>query len=100
MAPGSATNRVPFKLQAAALLLAGLMVLTLLLVRAAGTEDVPVFLAWSKLAQEHGLVGGYQVMVDRWPETTLGRHWELAGGEYPPLGFAWLYLVATLADLT
>jgi hypothetical protein len=99
MAPGSATNRVPFKLQAAALLLAMLMVLALLLVRSAGTEDVPVFLAWSKLAQDHGLVGGYQVMVDRWPETTLGRHWELAGGEYPPLGFAWLYLVAVLADV-
>ena len=99
MSSGSAWEVGRFKTEAAGLLLAVAMVLTLLLVRSAGTEDVEAFLAWAKLAQQHGLVNGYRVMVDRWPETYLGHHWELRGGEYPPLGFAWFYLVVTLADI-
>jgi hypothetical protein len=99
MSPKSVWEDGRFKTEAAGLLLAVAMVLTLLLLRAAGTEDVQAFLAWAKLAQQHGLVNGYRVMVDRWPETYFGHHWELRGGEYPPLGFAWLYLVATLADI-
>ena len=75
------------------------IVLALLLVRAEGTGDVQTFLRWTRLAQDYGIVDGYRVMVDRWPETVLERHGEAGGGEYPPLGFAWLYLVATVADI-
>ena len=85
-----------FENLAAALLLAITVVLSLLLVRATGTEDVTAFLTWGSLGQEHGVVNGYQVMVARWPETVMGRSVE--GCFYPPLGFAWLDLVCELAD--
>lgn len=85
-----------FENLAAALLLAIMVVLSVLLVRAAGTTDVESFLTWGALGQEHGLVDGYKVMVERWPATIMGRSDE--GGFYPPLGFAWLYLVCGLAD--
>jgi hypothetical protein len=97
--PGSTTEDARFQTQAAALLLAVAMVLTLLLLWAPGTEDVQTFLRWATLAQEHGLVDGYREMVDRWPETQIQGHYDAGGGEYPPLGFAWLYVTATLADV-
>jgi hypothetical protein len=93
------TEDARFERQAAGLLLAVAMVLTVLLVWAPGTGDVQTFLGWTTLAQEHGLVRGYRVMVDRWPETVLQPHSDAGGGEYPPLGFTWLYVVATMADL-
>lgn len=84
---------------AAGLLLAMAVLLSALLLRADGTSDVGMFLIWGALGQQHGLVGGYNVMVDHWPDTVLQGIRSAGGGEYPPLGFAWLYLVSALADL-
>ena len=91
-------DQLRFTKLAATLMLAITFVLSGLLVRAAGTGDVSAFVRWGSLGQEYGLVQGYKVMVDRWPETVLGGNWSAGGGEYPPLGFAWLYLLSNLAD--
>jgi hypothetical protein len=88
-----------FQTQAAGLLLAIAAGLALLLVWAPGTEDVQAFLKWASLGQQYGLIDGYREMVDRWPETQLPGHYDAGGGWYPPLGFAWLYGTAALADL-
>jgi hypothetical protein len=95
----STTGRSRFDEPAAILLLAITLVLTVLLIRAAGTSDVGMFLIWGSLGQQHGLVDGYKAMVDHWPDTVIGGNTAAGGGEYPPLGFAWLYLVCQLADL-
>lgn len=88
-----------FEKSAASLVLAMVLVLSVMLLWAPGTSDVEMFLIWGSLGQQHGLVGGYQVMVDHWPDTVLGGDRLAGGGEYPPLGFAWLYVVCQLADL-
>ncbi len=49
-------DNIQFKKQASVLLLAVTEVLTLLLVRAAGTEDVQMFLRWTGFAQQYGVI--------------------------------------------
>ena len=97
--PGWPAEDAHFERHAAGLLLAVAIIITLLLVWAPGTGDVQVFLRWQALAQQYGVVDGYRAMVDRWPETVLQRHGEAGGGEYPPLGFTWLFAIAKLADV-
>jgi hypothetical protein len=94
----SAMDQGQLKHLAAALVLTITLVISTLLVRAAGAGDLFAFLRWGSLGQEYGLVQGYKVMVDRWPESILGGNWSAGGGDYPPLGFAWLYLLSNLAD--
>ena len=68
----STIDRGPFERLAPALLLAMTVALSVLLIQALGTGDVQAFLGWGSLGQAHGLVTGYKVMVDQWPETVLG----------------------------
>ena len=88
-----------FAVAAAALMLAIAVVLSILLIRAPGTSDVEMFLIWGSLGRQHGIAAGYKVMVDHWPQTVLGGDRSAGGGEYPPLGFAWLTLVCIAADI-
>jgi len=99
MVSRSALDQSLFEKFSAALLLVITLLLAVLLVKAPGTSDLEMFLTWGTLAQDHGLVGGYEVMVDKWPETVLGGDRSAGGGEYPPLGFAWIYVVCELADV-
>jgi hypothetical protein len=96
---GSAMDHDRFTNHAAAFLLVTACVLSALLIRAPGTGDVGMFLIWGALGQEHGLVEGYRVMVERWSDTILGGMRSAGGGESPPLGFVWLYAVCEAADL-
>jgi len=98
MFSGSRIEQGRFTKLAATLMLAITLVLSALLVRASGAGDAFQFVEWGHLGQEYGLVQGYKVMVDRWPESMFGGNWSAGGGVYPPLGFAWLYLLCDLAD--
>ena len=98
MLAGPELDRVRFNKQAAVLLLAITLLLSLLLLRAEGTSDVGMFLIWGALGHEHGVLDGYRIMVENWPETVLGGNRAAGGGEYPPLGFAWLTMVRSMSD--
>jgi hypothetical protein len=86
-----------FKASIGALLLAITLLLSLLLSRAPGSPDVPLWIKWMAIVHEKGLVQGYATIVENFPRgLTDGLPSEFGSGEYPPLCYLILQVVSRL----
>ena len=86
---GFRTNNATGTALAVLLLMAGI-VMSLVLLPAPGTVDVPTFLYWGDETRRDGLVAGFAAMVGRFGQGPFAS-------EYPPLGVAILDLDSTIA---
>lgn len=80
-----------------ALLLAITVLLSLFLLPASGTSDVGIWLRWSDIVNEQGLVQGYATSVGRFPANEY--QYISGGGEYPPLAYTILFTMRELSEL-
>jgi hypothetical protein len=71
-------TRFSFERAMGVLLLALTVILSLMMIHSPGTGDVPLFLNWTEVVYQNGLVGGYSKVVSENLMTT----------PYPPLSFA------------
>ena len=69
-----------------AMLLALTVILSIMMIRSPGTIDVPLFLDWTEVVYQDGLIAGYTKVIDHYR------------ADYPPLSYAILYCARAFGE--
>ncbi len=79
-------NRLSLDRALGAMLLALTVILSIMMIRSPGTIDVPLFLDWTEVVYQDGLIAGYTKVIDHYR------------ADYPPLSYAILYCARAFGE--